>query len=398
MLSLCNKNISLKSNQCHKGRPNRLIVPQTRRRHVNLNQASNVVSSNVVLPESFDWRNQLDANGNQLITPVRDQGDCGSCYAFAGACMLSDRISIATQGQVKIVLSPQDMVSSGRDYVNSTLNPPTPSAQQLINQNILLDSFYFALEGCDGGTLAATCNYLVQKGLPSEQAFPYRSREVAPLSTQNRNQLCVYKAEQAVDLCLGVENGFPGVELVLPSNIQQQNEYNMMLSIYQHGPIITGMTIFSDFYYYPALGQIYDKQDFIIVNGRQVRVEMLGAHAVVVVGWGRTNQGIKYWICKNSWGTSFGFDGYFFIRKGNNEVNIEFDSTAVNVNPNNYLLTSPCLLQIDGVGNSRDSVDLNNPTQLGLVIATFVLLGISLIILIIYACLIVKKMKVSPSS
>ena len=59
-------------------------------------------------------------------------------------------------------------------------------------------------------------------------------------------------------------------------------------------------------------------------------------HAVLVVGYGIDKESdMKYWIVKNSWGTSWGEDGYFRIRRGTNELSIESEGVAVSV-PKNF--------------------------------------------------------------
>lgn len=57
-----------------------------------------------LLPDSFDWR---DVNGVSYVSPVRDQGSCGSCYAFASMANLESQVRIATQNQRQDVFSPQ---------------------------------------------------------------------------------------------------------------------------------------------------------------------------------------------------------------------------------------------------------------------------------------------------
>ena len=60
------------------------------------------------IPSYFDWRN---VSGQNFVSPVRDQGTCGSCYAFGSAAMMEARIRIATNNQKQPVLSTQDIVS-----------------------------------------------------------------------------------------------------------------------------------------------------------------------------------------------------------------------------------------------------------------------------------------------
>ena len=54
------------------------------------------------IPESFDAREEWP----DCIHPIRNQGHCGSCWAFAGSEVLSDRFCIASYGKINVVLSP----------------------------------------------------------------------------------------------------------------------------------------------------------------------------------------------------------------------------------------------------------------------------------------------------
>ena len=60
-----------------------------------------------LLPDSFDWRN---INGVNYVSPVRDQGNCGSCYAFGSMGMDEARIRIASNNTIQTVFSTQDIV------------------------------------------------------------------------------------------------------------------------------------------------------------------------------------------------------------------------------------------------------------------------------------------------
>ena len=60
------------------------------------------------LPDAFDWRNKHSTN---FVSPVRDQGECGSCYAFASMGQLEANARIETNNRIKPVFSPQNIVS-----------------------------------------------------------------------------------------------------------------------------------------------------------------------------------------------------------------------------------------------------------------------------------------------
>ncbi|GFY38194.1 dipeptidyl peptidase 1 [Trichonephila inaurata madagascariensis] len=63
------------------------------------------------LPVEFDWRN---VSGGNYVSPVKNQGECGSCYAFSSLAMLESRLRIMTNNTLKVNLSPQDIVSCSK--------------------------------------------------------------------------------------------------------------------------------------------------------------------------------------------------------------------------------------------------------------------------------------------
>jgi C1A family cysteine protease len=75
----------------------------------------------------------------------------------------------------------------------------------------------------------------------------------------------------------------------------------------------------------------------VTINGQTIQNTILGAHAIQIVGWAvDSTSGLNYWICQNQWGSSFGDGGYFYIQKGVNESNIEFDVCELSVNASNF--------------------------------------------------------------
>jgi cathepsin B len=104
------------------------------------NGLDDYVAPNVEAPTNFDARTQWPS----CIHAVRDQGQCGSCWAFGATEALSDRLCIATNGATNVVLSPQNLVSC--------------------------DSSNY---GCNGGYLNLAWAYFVKNGVASESCQPY---------------------------------------------------------------------------------------------------------------------------------------------------------------------------------------------------------------------------------
>jgi cathepsin C len=96
----------------------------------------------------------------------------------------------------------------------------------------------------------------------------------------------------------------------------------MRLALVQNGPIAVNFEVYSDFSQYS--GGVYHHTRLNGLTQNNFDPFELTNHAVLIVGYGvnrTTNE--DYWIVKNSWGESWGLDGYFLIRRGTDECGIE---------------------------------------------------------------------------
>lgn len=219
------------------------------------------------LPKSFDWRKQ---NGVNYVSPIRNQGTCGSCYAFSSTAMIEARLRVLTNNSLQLQLSPQDIVDCS-EYS----------------------------QGCAGGfPYLVAGKYAQDFGMVEETCNPYKGTD----ETCKKNVSCQrhYVAEYRY------VGGFYG----------GCNEDLMRIQLVRNGPMSVSFEVYPDFQAYT--GGIYhhtgleDKfNPFSITN-----------HVVLVVGYGEENNE-KFWIVKNSWGESWGEKGFFRIRRGVNECGIE---------------------------------------------------------------------------
>jgi cathepsin B len=207
------------------------------------------------LPAGWDWRNESP----NCVHPIRDQAQCGSCWAFGATEALSDRICIASKGAVNVVLSPQDMVSC--------------------------DAWDM---GCNGGILSWAWSYLQNTGAVTDACTPYVSGDgVVPACPKT----CADGSPRLKYKCAG--NSV--VKASGPAAIQSE--------IFANGPVETGFDVYEDFFNYKSGIYVY-------TSGAKA-----GGHAVKIIGWGNSN-GVNYWICANSWGESWGMNGFFEIAFG----------------------------------------------------------------------------------
>ncbi|MDP2854707.1 MAG: C1 family peptidase [Smithellaceae bacterium] len=217
------------------------------------------------LPTKIDWRN---VNGYNYVTGVRDQGNCGSCWAFGSTAALESRILITSHTPDKdLDLSEQAMVSCDDENM-----------------------------GCSGGFPDSAMSYLKTAGIPLETDAPYNSGRTGITGA------CAATMQQNTYRVTGFEDVATSVEAIKNA-------------IVQYGPLVTGFVIYTDFLSYQS--GVYSHVTGVAEGG----------HMVAIVGYDDEEQA---WIIKNSWGPDWGEGGYFRIKSGTNECDIEDEVYVIN--------------------------------------------------------------------
>lgn len=214
----------------------------------------------VSTPTDFDARTQWPS----YIHPIRDQQQCGSCWAFGSSEAFSDRIAIATNGKVNVVLSPEDLVSCDKtDY------------------------------GCGGGYMENAWVYLQNYGIVTDSCFPYTA---GPGTEAKCASSCVDGSAWKKYKCGQIYN-------------PHTPDYIKSL-IYSSGPVEGAFSVYEDFFSYSS--GVY----------HHVSGGLAGGHAIKILGWGHDSaSGLDYWLCANSWGSGWGEQGFFKIKQGDCGIN-----------------------------------------------------------------------------
>ncbi len=198
-------------------------------------------------PSSLDWRNK---DGNNWISPIKDQIGCGSCWAFAGVGVLESKAKIDLNNSgYSIDLSEQDGISCNTEGYS-----------------------------CSGGWASSVFNLTKNTGIVKESCFSYTAT----------NNSCSNKCSGWQNQVLKI-NDYKAIS-ASPASIKH--------AINDHGPVTVYMGVYEDFYYYK--NEIY----------KWTYGGFEGYHEILIVGF---NDSGSYWICKNSWGTGWGENGYFRI-------------------------------------------------------------------------------------
>jgi len=250
---------------------------------------------NQEIPENFDARQQWP--DCPTISEIRDQGGCGSCWAFGAVEAMSDRICIHSEGKVNAHLSAENLVSC----------------------------CYGCGFGCNGGFPGAAWSYWVKKGIvtggnynSSQGCQPYiipacehhTTGDRPPCGEAGGTPKCMKTCDKDYTVAYK-EDLYYGSS----SYSVKQHVKDIQLEIMNNGPVEGALTVYEDFPTYKS--GVY----------QHVHGKALGGHAIRILGWGVEND-TPYWLIANSWNSDWGDNGYIKLLRGSNHCGIEAQITA----------------------------------------------------------------------
>ncbi|XP_003745141.1 counting factor associated protein D [Galendromus occidentalis] len=210
------------------------------------------------IPDTVDWR--LEG----VVTPVKNQGTCGSCYSFASVAYLESQYIIRNGKGNTTRFSEQQIVDCSWDSLNI---------------------------GCKGGFPHGAFEYVQKYGLFTEDQYgPY-------LDDEGKCRDAEMKGEPIIP--------------TLKSFTMMEGAECLLRHVGLHGPIAVGIHGSSDSFRAYSRG---------IYNDPTCDHSL--THAVLVVGYGSL-RGEPYWLVKNSWGPKWGAEGYILVSRKENYCGIE---------------------------------------------------------------------------
>ncbi|KQJ81830.1 senescence-specific cysteine protease SAG39 [Brachypodium distachyon] len=199
------------------------------------------------LPASMDWR----AKG--AVTPIKDQGQCGCCWAFSTVASVEGIVKLST-GKL-ISLSEQELVDCDVDGMD---------------------------QGCEGGLMDNAFEFIIDNGgLTTEGNYPYTGTDDSCNSNKESNDVASIKGYE--DVPSNDETSLLKAVAAQPVSIAVDGGDNLFR--FYKGGVLSG-----------ACGTELD-------------------HGIAAVGYGITSDGTKFWLMKNSWGTSWGEKGFIRMER-----------------------------------------------------------------------------------
>jgi cathepsin B len=252
------------------------------------------------IPESFDVRVAWPGCAN-VTSIVMDQSSCGSCWSFGSTTAFTDRYCIATGDNTKI-FSPADTLAccSGLRCGGS--------------------------KGCNGGSPQGAWKFfestgVVEGGLYGDTSrcepypFPSCAHHVDSTTLPSCDTVPDYETPSCDKKCEYGSVPYSKDKYFAKSSYSLRTVEDMQRDLMKYGTISVALQVYEDF-------ETYSSGVYQHVSGKY-----LGGHSVTALGWGVEN-GTPYWLCRNSWNSGWGEQGYFKILRNSDECGIESSVVA----------------------------------------------------------------------
>jgi len=252
---------------------------------------SSRIRRNVGMDDNFisvDWRTK------GILTPVKNQGHCGSCWTFSTTGCLEAHTCLAAGKRKK------KRATANGDNID-TLD--CTRWEGLSEQQLVDCAGDFDNHGCNGGLPSHAFEYVkYNEGLDLESSYQYVANET--------NGICKANASSV------------GAHVAAVYNITSHDEEDLVHAIATLGPVSIAYQVSADFrlYQHGVYDAFNSTTNTTMCNNTNTDVN----HAVVAVGLGTTAPTTKaigkvpYYIVRNSWGTSWGMEGHFWMKRGEN--------------------------------------------------------------------------------
>lgn len=210
----------------------------------------------IKVPSSIDWRT------SGAVTPVKDQGQCGSCWSFSATGAMEGAWSIATGNLVS--LSEEQLVDCSKRYGNL---------------------------GCNGGLMDNAFQYAIDNGMCVEIDYPYTASTGSSSSCQSSCE--------------------PEVTITDCADVPANNQLALKEAV-SFGPVSIAIE---------ADQRIFQSYSSGVITSSTCGTDL--DHGVLIVGYGTEPEtGIDYWLVKNSWSTTWGDEGYVKIERSDSTNDI----------------------------------------------------------------------------